>query len=73
MDAPLGTNDEFSVGTTELAECAQMNFRSVVKMNPSLGQHSIFMLAMKQLDAVVARMIADDEAEEPVIPKSQRL
>lgn len=56
--------DEFSVSTTELAECAKINFENVEKMNPSIRNHPLYALAKRQLDASVARMIADDEASQ---------
>lgn len=55
--------DGFDVDTTELAECAQLNFRNVVKINPGIGADPIFMMAMMQLDAVVARLVKADEVQ----------
>lgn len=61
MDAPLDTKDEFSAPTAELAECAKINFENVERMNPGLARHPIYMLAKKQLDAVCARLSADEK------------
>lgn len=49
-------DDDFSASTPELAECAKINFENVERMNPALKAHPIYMMAKKQLDAVVARL-----------------
>lgn len=56
MEVEIGTKDEFSAPTPELAECAKINFENVERMNPGLSRHPIYMLAKKQLDAVCARL-----------------
>ncbi len=41
------------ISIRELAEGAQINFENVVKMNPALGKHPIFAIAMEQLKEVI--------------------
>ena len=48
--------DTFTVSTPELAECAEINFKNVAKMNQSVAGNPIFQLALEQLKAVVARL-----------------
>lgn len=48
--------DGFTDNTTELAQCAQINFQNVEKMLPELGRHAYWQIAMEQFNAVVHRM-----------------
>ena len=45
----------------EIAENAKINFESVVKVNPILETHPIFMIAMEQLKEVVERLEIKDK------------
>jgi hypothetical protein len=51
-------NDDFSVSTPELAECARINFENVERMAPQLKAHPIYALAKQQLDALCKRLAA---------------
>lgn len=48
--------DGFAADTTELLQCAQINFENAEKMVPGLAGHPIFRMAKMQLDAVVKRL-----------------
>lgn len=49
-------DDDFSEDTTDLAECAKINFETVARMAPMIAAHPIFKIAKEQLDATVARL-----------------
>ena len=49
-------SDGFTENTTELLECAKINFENVERMNPGLGKHPVYILAKAQLDACVERL-----------------
>lgn len=47
----------------EVAESAKINFENTVKMNPHIGQHPIFIIAMEQLKTVVEMLEKQDEQD----------
>lgn len=49
-------NDGFTDDTHELSLCAKINFKNVGELFPALKQHPMWLIAMMQLDAVVARL-----------------
>lgn len=49
-----------SISIIEVAENAKINFENVVKMNPALGQHPIFTIAMEQLTEVIKMLKEQD-------------
>ena len=52
------TNDDFTVPTPELAECAKINFENLERMAPQLKTHPFYRMAKEQLDAVCERLSA---------------
>lgn len=52
--------DGFTDNTTELAQCAQINFQNVENMRPSLKTDPFWLIAMEQFNAVVHRMESDE-------------
>jgi len=34
----------------EILECAKINFENLVKMNPGIARHPMYMIAMEQLE-----------------------
>lgn len=46
----------------EIAEGAKINFENVVKMNPHVGQHPLFVIAMDQLKTAI-EMLEKQEGE----------
>lgn len=49
-------DDDYTVGTLELFECARVNFENVQKMAPAIGVHPIWAIAMDQLATAIARL-----------------
>lgn len=52
--------DGFTDDTTELAQCAQINFQNMENMCPSLRVDPFWLIAMQQFNAVVHRMESDE-------------
>ena len=52
------------MSTWELAEGAKINFENVVKMNPTLGHHPHFMIAMEQLANLCERLEKELDGEQ---------
>ena len=46
----------------EEAMSAQINFENVVKMNPHVGKHPLFIIAMDQLKEVVKMLEAQEDS-----------
>ena len=53
------TGPVFTLGTAELAGCAQINFEDVTRMAPAVAAHPFYQIAKSQLDAVVKRLEAE--------------
>ena len=49
------------LSTWEIAESAKINFENVVKMNPAVGKHPLFQIAMEQLDTVIKQLENDED------------
>lgn len=47
----------------EIAENAKINFDNTVKMNPHIGQHPLFAIAMEQLKEAI-KMLEEKEEQE---------
>ena len=49
--------------STETIRCAKINFENVVKMNPALGEHPIFKMAMEQLKNGLEKLEKEDSKD----------
>jgi hypothetical protein len=45
----------------EIVECAKINFENILSMNPHLGEHPFFKLAMSQLENGIAKLREEDK------------
>lgn len=57
-------DDGFTDDTTELAQCAQINFDNCEKMIPGLKDHPMWRISRLQFNAVVERFEAYDKADQ---------
>ena len=49
--------------TLELLQCSQINFDNLVKMNPQIKGHPMYMIARTQLDEAIKQFEAELEAK----------